>query len=664
MLVPPPAWIAETVSSAVILLNGIVPSIVQRIQVNPNELRREGPYIDRNIAATRAAYALDRIAEQDYSLAGEALVTASLVQANRETVENIRLWDYRPFRSLVNQIQFHRLYYTFPNADVDRYVIEVDGVPRLRQVMLGTRELDADNLPEEAQNWVNRKLQFTLGYGAVMAPVTEFTTEGRPVFMLKDIPPTEPPPGIAPLVRPEVYYGESREDFVVVNSNAAELLYEPKEGNPIYEHYAGTGGVRIGSFFRRLAYAWEFRDINLVITGEINPDSRIQYRRTIRERIETVAPFLLLDADPYIVVSQGRLFWIQDAYTVTDGYPYSTPIDVPGEKFNYIRNSVKVVLDVYNGGLDFYITEAQDITGAEDPLVRTYEKIFPNLFKPLDLMPQDLRAHIRYPQDLFTFQAHQYLTYHMTDTTEFFNKADQWSVPEEFFRGTFQPMEPYYLNMRLPGEEKDEFALLLPFTPKDRENMVGWLAARSDGEQYGKLVAFAFPKGVEINGPAQVEKRISQDFTIKQQLALLCSGEVRCIRGNLLVIPMEGEAGDNRILYAEPLYLQVEAQEAALTFPELKQVILVDSAAVVMEASLEEAIIALTGEGLALAARPPEAVAPGPGPEPKAPAGTLAEALRREVGRITQAFDTLQEQLRELGEALKDLQGLAEGRVQ
>lgn len=562
-------------------LGGLYPALIQRVQVNPNELRRETPYIERNIEFTRAAFALDRIAEEDYPLAAEGEVTLPLVNANLDTVNNIRLWDHRPFLSLLNQIQFFRLYYNFPNADVDRYEFTSDdGKTELRQVMLGTRELDSLNLPEQAQSWVNRKLQFTHGYGAVMSPVTEFTAEGRPLFFLKDLPPT----GDISLDRPQVYYGETNENFVIVNSKQLELDYEPEVGPPIYAAYDGKGGIPLSGIIRRISYAMQFADINILVSGEITPESRIQYRRNIQERVEKVAPFLSLDSDPYIVISDGELFWIQDAYTKTDHYPYSTPETTQFGKLNYIRNSVKVVINAYSGELQFYVTEP------EDPLIVTTQKIFPTLFKSLQEMPQGLKDHIRYPQDLFSIQAEQYLTYHMTDTNEFFNKADQWSVPQEFFRGTFQPMEPYFLNMRLPGEEKEEFVLLLPFTPAERENMVGWLAARSDGTSYGKLLAFAFPKGVTYFGPSQVEARISTDEKIKEFFALRCTGEASCIRGNLLVIPMEGTEGNNQILYAEPLYLQA----TGLAFPELKQVILADTSRVVMEATLEEAIAALT----------------------------------------------------------------------
>ena len=632
-----------------ILLTGLYPSAVQRFQVNPNELRRETPYIERNISLTRAGFGLDRVAEEDYSLAGDGSITSPLVERNQQTINDIRLWDHRPFQSLLNQIQVFRLYYNFPNADSDRYLVGEGDEARVRQVMLGTRELDTDNLPDEAQSWVNRKLQFTHGYGAVMAPVTEFTEEGEPIFFLGDIPPSQPPAGIGALERPEVYYGESREDFVIVNSNQPELDYAPTEGSPVYTQYQGRGGIPLKNSFRRIAYAWEFRDFNVLISGEIKDESRIQYRRQVAERVETVAPFLRLDADPYIVVSDGRLFWIQDAYTVTERYPYSTLQDTTLGRFNYIRNSVKVVLDVYHGDLDFYIAEP------EDPLVRTFDSIFPNLFKPLDEMPEDLRRHIRYPMDLFTIQAEQYLTYHMTDPTEFFNKEDQWDVSEEFFRGSFQTLEPYYLNMRLPGEEEEEFVLLLPFTPRDKDNMVGWLAARSDGEQYGKLVAFSFPKGVQVDGPRQVEGRIEVDPDITREFTLLCEAGAGCIRGNLLVIPLE-----DRILYAEPLYLQA----GALALPQLKRVILADQGRVVMEPTLDEAVAALT-QAAAGGAAPPTGT-PADGLSPTTPPITtdLAAAVREEIRQIAQAMDALQEQLRRLRESLELLLALEEGTTQ
>ena len=622
-----------------ILIGLVYPNVIQRVVVNPNELRREAPFIERNIEFTRAAFALDRIEAKDYPLATDEAISAEMIEANQETVNDVRLWDHRPFRSILNQIQFFRLYYTFPNVDVDRYVVNQDGETRLRQVMLGTRELDSANLPEEAQSWINRKLQFTHGYGAVVSPVTEFTQEGSPIFFVKDMPPTQ---DIIPLERPEVYYGEISENFVIVNSNQPELDFAPTSGEPVYTSYQGDGGVTLSGFLRRVVYAWQFRDVNILISGEINSKSKIQYHRQIQQRVQKLAPFLRLDSDPYIVLDQGRLFWIQDAYTVTKQFPYSTPLNLEGEKINYIRNSVKVVIDAYSGHPTLYVTEASD------PLVQTYQKIFPELFKGLNEMPPGLRSHIRYPQDLMGIQSRQYLIYHMTDPTEFFNKEDQWSIPNEYLQGAFEEMQPYFLNMRLPGEETLEFVQLLPFTPANKENMVAWLAARSDGENYGKLIAYAFPKGVTIFGPAQVEARISNDQDIKQFFALVCTGEASCIRGNLLVIPMEDDSGNKQILYAEPLYLQA----TGLAFPELKKVILADSNDVVMEDTLEQAIASLTKSSAPLLSRQEK---------PEVTVETGKSKLEIALSNLVEALGSLKEQYTSLEKAVSEIQEATEG---
>ena len=634
-------WIASAV-----LIGVLYPNVVQRLQVIPNELEKETPYIVRNIEMTRYAFGLDHVEDQLYPLTTEATLTPELMQSNPETLDNIRLWDHRPFKDVLNQVQFFRLYYTFLHADVDRYMLEVDGGTQLRQVMLGVRELSPEDLPSEAQRWVNRKLQFTHGYGVVVAPVVDFTAEGRPVFTVKDIPIK----GELEVTRPEVYYGEGSENYIIVNSNEPEFDFPDSEGNPVYTSYAGTGGIALTGFLRRLIYAWEFRDINILISGEINPASRIQYHRNIQERIGVVAPFLHLDEDPYIVIADGRLLWIQDAYLTTDRFPYSTPLVNQFGKFNYIRNSVKVVMDAYSGDLTLYDFDP------EDPLIQTYTKIFPDLFKPAETMDDShpgLRTHVRYPKDLFDIQARQYLQYHMTDPKVFFNKEDQWSVPNEFFRDEFQTMEPYYLNMRLPGETKEEFVLLLPFTPVNRENMVAWLAARSDDSHYGKLLSFEFPKGRQIDGPAQVEKRIDQEPVIKQDFTLLCppGGAARCIRGNLLVIPMEGNPGEpGTILYAEPLYLQA----GGTPFPELKRVILADGQRVVMRPNLEEALVALAGERLTRATeRSVESTAGA--------ATTDERTLQDEIMRAAQVLDLLKEQVQNLQESLANLQGIFQG---
>ncbi|MBH52511.1 MAG: hypothetical protein CL785_05115 [Chloroflexi bacterium] len=568
-------WVA-----AFLLLGTVFPSIIQRVQVNPNELRKETPYLSRNIDMTRIAFGLDKIDERDYSLVEGMGISEELVDGNSTTIADIRLWDHRPFGSLLNQIQFFRPYYSFMNVDSDRYFVEENGKRFPRQILIGVRELDVEGLADEAKNWVNRKLVYTHGYGAVVAPVTQFE-KGRPEFIVQDIPVQ----GEIQIDQPHIYYGENSENFVIVNSNQKELDYEPKQGDLIFAKYEGNGGVQLNSLIRRVAYAWKFRDPNILISGEITSESRIQYLRSVNERISTLVPSLILDSEAYPVIDDGRVFWVQDAYTTTDKYPYSDFVDLQNKEFNYIRNSVKIIMDAYHGEISLYVIDDKD------PIIQTSQKIFPELFKPISEMSPGLREHIRYPVDLLNLQAKQYLIYHMTDPTEFFNKADQWDIPNEFFQGNFQPMEPYFLTMRLPGESMEEFILLTPFTPVNKINMAGWLAARSDGDQYGKLISFAFPKGVEILGPQQIEANIAADSVITRYFTLACEGEARCIRGNLLVIPLEGKDG-NQLLYAEPLYLQA----SGVPFPELKQVILADSEKVVMECTLKGAVALLTGK--------------------------------------------------------------------
>ena len=597
-----------------LLVGFVYPASIQRFTVEPNELKRENTYIERNIVSTRAAFGLDRIGERTFPVTED--LSAETLFRNPETLGNVRLWDPRPLRDTYNQIQFLRLYYGFQDVDVDRYL--VDG--ELRQVLIGARELQPENLPDEAQSWVNQRLQYTHGFGAAASPVTEFTEEGRPEFFAQDIPPV----GAIEIAQPRIYYGEHSLGFVIVNSDTEEFDHEPEEGRPIYKNYDGSGGISLNSLLRRVAYAWEFTDLNILISNQLTSESRIQYRRTIQDRIGHVAPFLELDGDPYLVVEDGNMRWIQDAYTVTDKYPYSTPFQ---GGFNYIRNSVKVVVDAYHGTLDFYIADS------DDPLLLTYQKIFPGLFKPMDTMSPFLRDHLRYPEDLFSVQAEMYFQYHMLDTNQFYNKADQWDIPLEEFFGDTRPVMPYYVVMKLPDEERAEFVLIMPFTPwptADKPRMVAWLAARMDQPNYGEMVAFSFPRGAQIDGPSQVEARINQDFEIKQKFALLCTGEARCIRGNLLVVPIE-----DSILYVEPLYLQ----SANVRFPELKQVILASAKKVVMESTLDEAIASLVGES--------SAGPPVPAEEPA--------AIQEEIKRIREVLAGVQEGFSELEEALRDL---------
>ena len=564
------------------------PSIVQQFSVNPQEFVKEQKYIEDNIEYTRIGFGLNSIDEAFYETEGS--VTSDLINANLKSVENIRLWDYRPLTNVYKQIQLIRPYYDFKDADVDRYMINGE----YRQVLLAAREVAPEKLAEESQTWVNRKLFYTHGIGIAMSPATEFTSEGRPIFFAKDIPAngqipiSSPETGATPDVmvnNPRIYYGENTLDYVIVNTNTEELDYQTGEGELIKASYDGDGGVSVGTWFRKLVYAWEMRDINILISSELNNQSRIQYKREIQERVAEIAPFLTLDTDPYIVAGEGQLFWMQDAYTTSNKLPYSDPEldDQRHTAYNYIRNSVKVVIDAYTGDIDFYLWDEND------PVALTYKKIFPKLFSDANEMPESIRSHVRYPQGLFSIQASKYIKYHMDDPQHFYGNEDLWAIPQEKFGqgDVLQEVEPYYVIMKLPGNEKEEFVQLIPYTPTNRPNMVGWLAARSDGDQYGNLVAYNFPKDRQVDGPEQVEARIDNDQDISAWFTLRCAEGSTCIRGNLLVIPI----GDS-ILYAEPIYIQAEG----VSFPELKKVILATAEKVVMGDSLDDALYMLTGD--------------------------------------------------------------------
>jgi uncharacterized membrane protein (UPF0182 family) len=561
----------------------IYPASVQRFQVVPNELAKELPYIQRNIQATRAAFGLDAIDERPFPAA--VSVTNQEIAANPQTVQNIRLWDPRPLLQTLNQLQSIRPLYTFQNVDVDRY--QIGG--QLRQVMLAARELDPARLPADAHSWVNQRLQFTHGFGLAMLPVNEVVQEGLPDFFVKDIPPA----GALPIDQPRIYYGEQPDEYVVVDTKYKEFDYPIASDQQAQNNYQGAGGVKLSGFIRRLVYAWKFSDTNILISDAFTGDSRILYRRNIADRVHAIAPFLRLDADPYLVAADGKLYWIQDAYTYTDRYPYSAPID----GLNYIRNSVKVVVNAYDGSLTFYLVEPND------PIARAYAAIYPHLFTPLDQMPASLRAHIRYPEDLFRVQAQAYLRYHIRDATVFFNKEDVWDVPTEVFTGSEQSVQPYYLIMRLPGEQQEEFVLVMPFRPANRNNTIAWLAARADGTNYGKLLTFRFPTDALVYGPSQVESRIDQDTTISAQISLWNQSGSQVIRGNLLMIPIG--AGN---LFVEPLYLQATASN----LPELKRVVVVNGNSIAMEPTLGRALDVVLGRA------PPSTIEGGGGPTPAA----------------------------------------------
>lgn len=584
-----------------VVLNGIYPSLVQKLVVIPNEMEREKPYIENNIKMTRLAYDLNRVEKKDFP-AGKTL-TAQDLQENQDTVKNIRLWDYRPLQQTYSQLQEMRTYYEFKDIDVDRYVI--DG--RYRQVMLAARELNVGSLPDQAKTWVNQHLKYTHGYGIAMSPVNEVTGEGLPQFFIKDIPPSTRTS--LKVERPEIYFGELTDRYIIVNTLSQEFDYPVGDENA-WSTYQGKSGVPVNSLFRRLLFAVAFKDYRLLLARDITNESQILYYRNIKERVQKIAPFLLYDRDPYIVLSQGRLFWIWDAYTVSNMFPYAEPFQ--GD-LNYIRNSVKVVIDAYTGEVRFYAALS------DEPVLQAYQKIFPGLFLPFEEMPPDLKSHIRYPEDLFSIQAKKYAVYHMEDYRVFYNKEDKWNLPTELFGSKEEAMEPYYTIVRLPGEEKPEFIQIMPFTPQNKKNMIAWLAGRSDGDNYGKLLVYEFPKQELVYGPMQIEARINQDTLISQQISLWDQRGSQVIRGNLLVIPVK-----DALIYVEPLYLQAEQSK----MPELRRVIVAHGDRVVMEPTLELALEKIFGKGETPAAQPSPAGAPKGEPEERTVARLAQEANR------------------------------------
>src|SRR6266481_4971043 len=601
---------AVVVFGSSLVLGSLFPALFQLVFVKPNELQLEKPYIQRNIDLTQQAYNLHQISVKPFPV--EQSLTLQALQANQATTDNIRLWDWQPLMDTYGQLQEIRTYYKFHDVDVDRY--RLDGA--YQGVTLSARELKPALLPANAQTWVNRHVLFTHGNGAVMSPLARKTAEGLPIFYLEDIPPVAT--GGPPINEPRIYFGEETDTYVIVNGSTPEFDY-PKGTDNVYATYAGTGGVAVGGIARRALFAWYFKDPNLLLTSYITGDSRIMFRRTVQDRVRTIAPFLRLDRDPYLVISEGRLFWMQDAYTTSRYFPYAQTL--PRLDLNYIRNSVKIVIDAYNGTVSFYMADPSD------PIAATYRHIFPGLFKPLAAMPQELQKHIRYPEDLFVIQAQVYRTYHMKSAEVFYNREDLWQFPRQPTGGDEATMAPYYIIVRLPGEPQAEFLQMLPMVPSQRQNMIAWLAARSDPPDYGKLIVYEFPKDKLVYGPFQIEARINQNTEISQQLSLWNQMGSRVIRGNLLVIPIE-----NSILYVSPLYLRAETGQ----LPELKRVIAAYGDHVVMDETLAGALAALFKE-----TAPPLSASPPPGaPAKTSLAGPEAdrarEALRHYNGAIEQ----------------------------
>ena len=557
-----PVGVAVAGYMLVLIGSGGIASLFQQFVVTPDEQTREAPYLTHNITATRQAFDLDNIDERQVT--GDATLAMSDIENNAETINNIRLWDHQPLLDTFGQIQEIRTYYEFASVDDDRYM--VDG--EYRQTMLSTRELNSNSLPN--RSWINERLQYTHGLGVAMGPVNEVTPEGLPVLFLRDLPPTSETD--LSVDEPSIYFGELSNDYVVVNTNTDEFHY-PEGDDNISTRYDGTGGVDLGNLLRRLFFSLRFRSYEILVSSQLNSSSRIIIHRNISDRVATIAPFLQYDSDPYLVIADGRLFWIRDAYTSTRNYPYSTPV---GNGANYIRNSVKVVIDAYNGTTTFYLADP------DDPIGVTLGKVFPGFLTPLDTMPVELQSHLRYPQGIFTLQAAMYSTYHMTNPSVFYNREDQWEVPVV----DSEQMEPYYTIMRLPGEEKAEFIQMLPFTPRGRNNLAAWMIARSDSDVYGRMLVFQFPKQKLVYGPSQVVARINQDQEISPQITLWNQQGSEVIQGTLLVIPIE-----EALLYVRPIYLRASGGR----IPELKQVVVAYQNQIVMEATLDLALTRLFG---------------------------------------------------------------------
>jgi len=591
----------------------LVPSYIQSFIVKPNELDRESPYIGYNIEWTRRGFGLDHIELRDFQ--AENSTAALDLPNNRESLENIRLWDWRALQDTLRQIQAIRTYYDFPDVDVDRYV--TGGTTR--QMMIAPREINDAKLPSQSRNWINERLIYTHGYGVTMNSANGFTPEGLPQFMLSNMPVESAVPEIK-VTRPEIYFGELTDRYVYVKTKQNEFDY-PQGDTNTYTTYQGTGGIRVGNRLRRMLLAWAIGDVSkLPFSNDVTSDSRVLINRNIRDIVNGVAPFLTYDKDAYIVVSnEGRLYWMLDAFTESDYFPYSTHHDVAGNSLNYIRNSVKVVIDAYNGTASFYVFDNQD------PIINAYSRVFPNLFKDASQMPADLRAHVRYPETLVRAQGEVYSLYHTQNPKVFFQREDVWSFAQQVSvtaegKKENVSIDPYYVMMQLPGEQqKNEFVLIVPFTPASRNNMIGWMAGRSDSENYGKLIVYNFPKSRLIDGPVQIEARIDQNAQLSGQFSLWNQQGSRVIRGHLLVIPL-----GRSLMFVEPVYLQAERSP----MPELRLVVLATQEKLGYGQTFTEAMNSLFGEA---AVKPPAEEPKQATPEQPAPTADLQQLINRAI---------------------------------
>jgi uncharacterized membrane protein (UPF0182 family) len=619
------------------IMAAIYPALVQRIVVTPAELSQESPYISREIKFTRQSFAVDGVQTQPY--AGDAALTAQAVNGDTATIQNLRLWDNRQLQDTYQQLQSIRTYYTFRDIELDRYPIG----GRTTQLEISARDLDPDRLPPQAQSWFNQKLVYTHGYGVAASPVSAVVGEGLPDYVAKDIPPAGP----LRVTRPDIYFGDMEPSYVLVPSAAKEFDY-PKGADNVSTNYAGSHGVPLSGANRAL---WALRtgDFNLLVSPQIQDRTQILYRRNVQDRISAIAPYLQFKESPYVVVDEGRLYWIQDAYTGGYTYPYSQQLDSLGGR-NYLRNSVKVVVDAYEGTAAFYVSDPSD------PIIRAYSATFPGLYRPLSQMPAGLRAHLRVPAGLFNVQAEVYSTYHVTEPSVFYNREDVW-----------QPaLDPYYVQMRLPGQALPEYLQIIPFTPYHKQNLVSWLAVRNDPSSYGQMVSFVLSKDKVVLGPQQIASRILQTPEVSRDLTLLNQQGSSVIQGNLLVVPV----GDS-FLYFEPWYLKSNTSSQSL--PELKKVILVDastSGSVAYQNSLDQALAQIVGEAVSTgtSSRPP-ALGSSPSPPTPTTSPAVADLLNQAVQHYSAAQDALkagdlgtyQSQMNQVGQLLQQAQQAAQG---
>ncbi|MCB9362295.1 UPF0182 family protein [Candidatus Woesearchaeota archaeon] len=547
----------------------LIKGVFQAVRVSPNEINLEEPYLKHNIEFTKEAYGLDDVKVEEIPSLDLALKDD--IDGAKNTIDNVRLLDWRPLTQTYKQTQEIRLYYDLSGIDIDRYTID----EKYTQVMIAPRELDQAQITSNAQTWVNLHMVYTHGFGIVMSPVNEVTKEGLPNYLIKDIPPISKHEELA-VEQPRIYYGERQDSYVLVNTGTPEFDF-PKGNSNEYVQYDGKGGVTLDSFGKKLIYAIYFRDLKVLLTSDVTDESKIMYFRSITDRVQKLTPFLEFDSDPYMVLEDGHLYWVLDGFTTSGAFPYSEKINT----INYIRNPVKVVINAYDGTVDYYVIDESD------PILQTYKSIFPGLFKPMSQMDEGLRAHLRYPEDLFNIQRSVYTIYHMEDPKVFYNKEDAWEIPTEIYgTGKEVRVDPYYVIMQLPGEDAEEFVIMSTFTPIRKDNMVAWFAGRNDGDAYGELILYQFPKDTLVYGPLQIEAMIDQDSEISQQLTLWSQQGSSVTRGNLLVIPI-----GNSLIYIEPLYIEAVTGE----LPQLKRVIVSDGEQVVMEETLDEALSVLFG---------------------------------------------------------------------